>query len=132
MTKFFAWLLGVELVVGGLAPVIFKTISDRFVAGMVAGAIFVALGVFLVVLGLQSKGFRRTASFWAGCLHLFASALPLLITRIVNYSRGFEDVLVLGLPGPVFHRVSTTIFTILLVATSIDLVRAWRASSRPS
>ena len=130
MKRFYAGLLIVELIVAGLAPVIFINIENRLIAGLVAGAVFVALGIFILMIGIQSRHFRTTPTFWAGCLHLFGSALPLLITRQLNYSRGFEDVFVLGLPGPVFHRVSTLIFFILMAATTFDLVRQWRA--RPS
>jgi hypothetical protein len=127
MTKFYGWLLVVELCVVAAAPVIFTTVENRLIAGIMAGTLFVGLGVFIVMVGVQNKPFRRVPTFWAGCLHLFGSALPLLITRMVNFSHGFENVLVLGLPGPVFHRISTGVFAILLIATAFDLIRAWRA-----
>ncbi len=126
MKRFYAGLLLVEFIAAGLAPVIFINIENRLLAGMIAGTIFVALGVFILVIGFQSRPFRKTPTFWAGCLHLFGSALPLLVTRILNFSKGFEDMFVLGLPGPVFHRVSTIIFFILMLATAFDLVKVWR------
>ncbi len=129
MNRFYGCLLTVELITVALAPIIFINIEDRLVAGMIAGAIFVALGIFIVMIGVQSKAFRKTATFWAGCLHLFGSALPLLITRLINFSKGFEDIVVLGLPGPVFHKVSTFIFLILILATSFDLIKSWRTSA---
>ena len=128
MTKFYVWLLVIELMVVAAAPVIFTTVESRLLAGMMAGAIFVALGVFIVTIGVQNRAFRRTPTFWAGCLHLFGSALPLLITRLVNISSGFEDVHVLGLPGPLFHRVSTAVFAVLMLATAFDLIRSWRTN----
>jgi hypothetical protein len=130
MTKFYGWLLVVEFLVVAAAPVIFTTIESRLLAGMLAGAIFVALGIFIVMIGVQNRVFRRTPTFWAGCLHLFGSALPLLITRLMNVSKGFEDVRVLGLPGPVFHRISTGVFAVLMIATAFDLIRSWRTKSR--
>ena len=129
MTKFYGWLLVVEFLVAASAPIIFKSIESRLIAGMVAGGVFVAIGVFIVMIGVQNRLFRRTPTFWAACLHLFGSALPLLITRAINFSRGFDDVLVLGLPGPVFHQLSTGIFLVLMVATAFDLIRAWRRKS---
>lgn len=124
--KFFAWLLFLELVVVAIVPIIFVNIESRLVAGMIAGTIFIALGLFVFVKGLRERAFRKTFSFAAGCLHLFLSAFPLFITRLMNYSKGFEDVRVMGLPGPVFHQVSTAIFSLLLLATVIDLVLTWR------
>ena len=110
----------------GLAPIIFISIESRLIAGLVAGAIFVSLGVFIVAVGAQVRAFRKTPTFWAGVLHLFGSALPLLITRMMGLSKNFEDVRVLGISGPVFHQVSTGIFAVLLIATAFDLVRSWR------
>ena len=130
MTKFYGWLLAFEFLVAASAPVIFKTIESRLVAGMVAGSIFVAIGIFIFMIGVQNREFRRTPTFWTGCIHLFGSALPLLMTRLANFSRGFEDLQVLGLPGPVFHQVSTVIFALLMLATTFDLIRAWRQKVR--
>lgn len=123
--KRFIWLLAAELLIVAVVPIIFMKIHDRFSAGMVAGTIFIAVGVSIVVLGIKDIAFRKSLSFFAGLLHLFVSALPLFITRVINYSKGFDDVQVLGLPGPVFHRLSTTIFSILILTTVIDLARAW-------
>ena len=127
MVRFYAVLLLVEFIAAAMAPVIFINIENRLIAGMIAGAIFVALGIFILLVGMRFHSFRKTATYWAGCLHLFGSALPLLVTRLFNYSKGFEDILVLGLPGPVFHRVSTLIFLGLMIATTFDLIRVWRA-----
>ena len=123
--KRFIWLLVAELLIVAVVPIIFITIHDRFSAGMVAGTIFIAIGVYIVFLGFKDLTFRRSLSFFAGLLHLFVSALPLFITRLIEYSKGFDDVQVLGLPGPAFHQLSTTIFSILILATVTDLTRAW-------
>jgi hypothetical protein len=126
MTKFYAWLLAVEVLIVALVPVIFTQIQSRLIAGLVGGTVFVALGVFIVIVGAQVPAFRRTPTFWAGCVHLFASGLPLMITRLMNMSVGFDDVLVLGMPGPLFHKFSTAVFVVLVIATVFDLLRAWR------
>lgn len=128
MKRYFAGLLVLELIVIAIVTTIFRLIADRAVAGVIAGTVFVLLGLFIVRGGWRDRA-KRTASYWMGCVHLFGSALPLMITRLLNWSTGFEHVNVLGLPGPVFHRVSTTIYMIMLIATVWDLVRASRAQS---
>ena len=128
MKRYFGFLLFFELVVIGLVVGAFKLIPERLVAGAVAGTIFVLLGLFIVRSGWKDRT-KRTASFWMGCVHLFGSSLPLMITRLLNSSGSFEQVDVLGLPGPVFHRVSTTIYLVMMAATVWDLVRAGKAQA---
>lgn len=128
MKRYFGFLLFLELLVIGLVTGVFKVIPDRLTAGAVAGTIFVLLGVLIVRGGWKDRA-KRTVSFWMGCVHLFASSLPLMITRMLNRSGGFEQVDVLGLPGPVFHRVSTSIYLVLIAATVWDFLRASKAQS---
>ncbi len=128
MKRYFALLLFLELIVIGLVTAVFKLVADRLTAGAIAGTVFVLLGFYIVRGGWKDRT-KRTASFWMGCVHLFASSLPLMITRLLNRTGGFEDVNVMGLPGPVFHRVSTTIYLALIIATIWDLVRASKAQS---
>ncbi len=130
MTRIFRnYLLG-EILVIIAVPSIFRGIESRLIAGAVAGTIFVALGVWIVMRGLRDSSFRWTPTFIMGAIHLFGSALPLMITRLMNAAAGFEDVLVLGLPGPVFHQVSTGIFSLLMIATGVDCIRSYLRDRR--
>lgn len=104
----------------------FRLVEERLIAGAIAGSIFSLLGIAIVIRGIRDRGFRSGFTFYAGCAHLFLSSLPLMITRFLNRAVGFEQVNVLGLPGPVFHKVSTAIFLLLIAATVIDAFRDWR------
>ena len=128
--KKFGYRLIAELFVVVLVPLIFHYIENRLYAGMVAGTVFIVLGLYVIAPGLRAARDRACFSFWAGLLHLGISALPLFITRMINASSKFEEVQVLGLPGPVFHQFSTAVYTVLLVATALDLVIAYRKSRR--
>jgi hypothetical protein len=59
-------------------------------------------------------------------VHVFGVSFPMLITRALNADRAFESVFILGMPGPVFHQLSSTVFSILMLATLIDLWRVWQ------
>ena len=117
-----------EWIVIGVVICIFKFTETRLIAGALAGSVFVILGGWIFLTGLRDRSFRRSLTFWAGCLHLFASSLPLMITRFLNQTTSFQEVSVLGLSGPTFHRLSTSIYMILLVATFIDWMRVRRKS----
>lgn len=116
-----------EILVILLVVATFRSIEERIVAGAVAGTLFVVLGVWICGRALRSPRYRRTPTFVVGLIHLFGSALPLMVTRFANSAALFEDVRVLGLPGPVFHRVSSFIYLALLLATLVDWIRFARA-----
>lgn len=124
----FAIFLFLELIVVFAVMAIFRWIESRFAAGMVAGGIFIALGLSIFVYGLKTPPFRRSATFLVGSFYLFFSAFPLLVSRGLNADMEFRDLYVWGMAGPVFHRVSTAIYMVLLVATFVDGgMSLWRA-----
>ena len=102
----------------------FKLIADRGLASMVAGSMFVALGVTILTLGLRDRGFRKTFTFWLGLIHLFVISLPMLGTRIATFGADFQSVMILGfIPGPTFHGMSEMFYVALVIGTVIDRVR---------
>lgn len=123
MRRNFIYFLAAELIVIGLVLLIFRFIEPRILAGATAGSVFVALGLYIFVSGVRNVEVRRSLTFVVGSIHLFVVALPLMITRFLNSSLVFEDVRVLGLPGPVFHQVSSYVYLALIVATVIDIIR---------
>ncbi|HVK60275.1 MAG TPA: hypothetical protein VM432_01945, partial [Bdellovibrionales bacterium] len=73
-----------------------------------------------------SSWLRKSPTFYASLAHLFLTSLPLTITRFANYSLDFGDVRILGLPGPVFHGLSSAVYLVLILSTIFDLVRSYR------
>ena len=117
----FRWLMGAELgsVVG--VTLLFRLVEPKVVAALWAGALFVALGATIVLIGTRSREFRRTWTFRAGVLHLFATAIPLFITRLFTYGTEFRAVTIFGISGPVFHRLSEGVYLLLIAGTGFDL-----------
>lgn len=127
MEKHYRNLLIFELIVIVLVTLIFRLIESRLAAGRVAGAVFLSLGFYVVLTGLRMpRGRWRSASFLTGLIFFFGVALPLVVSRFIQSETSFEQVRVLGLPGPVFHRVSTAIYLVLMAATVWDWFRAGR------
>lgn len=114
----------VEILVIAVAVASFHFIHEKIFAGVVAGTAFTALGAWIFACGVRSPSLRKTPTFWFGCIHLFIVALPMMITRLLNHAAEFKDVLIWGLPGPVFHQISTGVYFALLAATIFDFVRA--------
>ncbi len=121
-----------QLLAIAVAGLSFSLIESRLIAGGVAGSYFLLSGLYMLAV-IFGRG-----KAWAMCMtypllaHVFVISLPMLITRFSNADKKFEDVHILGLEGPTFHRLSTTIFTILIVGTLIDLFRVWRGGLKPA
>jgi hypothetical protein len=133
MKNVFGRFFVVELLAIVVAISSFSMISEKIVAGVIAGSVFSALGLWIFATGIWSEfrhEVRISGTFWLGTVHLFAIALPMMITRLLNHSQEFKDVLIWGLPGPVFHRLSTVIYSLLLAATAIDFVLANRRKDK--
>jgi predicted lysophospholipase L1 biosynthesis ABC-type transport system permease subunit len=126
MSRVFLRLLIAEILVIPIVTLFFKVVENRMLAGAMAGGVFVALGLFIFFEGMRSRYVRRSPTFALGCIHLFVISLPLMITRLANSALAFDQVLVLGLPGPLFHQISTGIYFVLMAATLFDVVRSRR------
>jgi hypothetical protein len=123
MKKFLMYLFVAELAVVFAVGAVFRFVEPRLTAAFIAGSMFVLLGITIVTYGLMNRKFIKTPTFALGCIHLFGIALPLLVTRMIYSDRGFADVNVWGMPGPVFHKLSTWIYMGLMLATVFDLYR---------
>jgi hypothetical protein len=118
--------LGLELLAIAVAGLSFTLIESRLIAGFTAGAYFLSFGLFVLWKIARSGKLWRMLMTYPLLVHVFGVSFPMLITRALNADRAFESVFILGMPGPVFHQLSSTVFSILMLATLIDLWRVWQ------
>jgi hypothetical protein len=130
MSRTFLRFLVAEFVVIAAVVMIFRIIETRLMAGAVAGTVFVMLGLYIFISGLKEIRIRRSATFVMACVHLFLVALPLMITRALNATIQFEEVRIWGVPGPVFHQLSTVVYWLMILATVFDWYRFKRLEKR--
>ena len=125
------WILGLEVFAIVWAGAVFSLFESRLLAGAFAGSYFVILGAVIVYRASRWPEKWTSPTFYLALIHLFVISLPMVITRFLNADLPFESVHVLGLEGPVFHKLSTSIFSGLLAGTAFDLLRVWwRARQR--
>ncbi len=124
--KELALFLGLQLLAIAVAGLSFSLIESRLVAGAVAGSYFVTSGLYMVLRTSRYAGKWRLLYWYPLLVHVFVISIPMVVTRLLNSERVFEEVKILGLEGPVFHKLSTTVFSILIVSTLIDLARSYR------
>jgi hypothetical protein len=115
--------LGLELFAIVWAGLVFSLLPSKLFAGAMAGGYFVVFGLFVLYRISRWSRPWRSLTIYPLLVHVFGVAIPMLVTRFVHADLDFSQVKVWGLPGPVFHQLSTTIFSLLIAATVIDLLR---------
>lgn len=112
-----------------IAGASFAVFENRRVAGAVAGGYFVLSGLIMVWRGSRWTDKWMSAAWYPLLVHVFLISIPMIAMRFWQVAQDFEEVRIWGLPGPVFHRLSTSIFLVLVAGTIIDLIRIWRRTS---
>ncbi len=128
--KDFALFLILQLIAIAWAGAVFRIFDSRLLAGAMAGTYFTGFGLFMLYKLMRAPNTKRYLSLYPLLIHVFGVSLPMMAFRFLQYQSAFEDVRIWGLEGPVFHRLSTTVFTILIAATVFDLSRSKTASAK--
>jgi len=123
MRKKFLLFLILEIAVTLSVIIIFKTIENRSFAGLFAGSLFTGLGAYIFIELIKTKSTFRFFSFYGVCIHLFFSAIPLILTRVLNWDIPHSDLIIFGMEAPLFHSIAEKIFVILMLCTLIDLMK---------
>lgn len=124
--------LVLELLAVAIAGLSFAMIESRLIAGFTAGSYFLGSGLYMIFRIVQTGSLWKMLMTYPLFVHVFAISLPMMVTRALSADQAFESVLILGMPGPVFHKLSTTVFSVLMLATAIDLIRVWRGDLVPA
>ena len=97
---------------------IFKSIDDRVVAAMIAGAGFVLWPIIFLVNEICARNHRQISKIHlVGCLQfLVLFAIPILYLRISNQGAQFNELSLLGVSGSQLHRFSNISYMIMTVA----------------
>jgi hypothetical protein len=120
--------LGIELFAIVFAIAMFKLLPSKYLAGSLAGVYFVISGIIMLAMANHWPHKWRSLTWYVLFIHVFVISLPMLMSRFAQMALSFEDVRVFGIPGPVFHEISTTVFSILIGSTVVDGARCWWAA----
>jgi hypothetical protein len=120
--------LALELLAIVWAGVMFTVLPSKLMAGALAGGYFVVSGIFMLAMANHWPLKWRSLTWYMLFIHVFVISLPMLMSRFAQMALSFEDVRVFGIPGPVFHEISTTVFSILIGSTVVDGARCWWAA----
>lgn len=111
------------------AAVVFKTIPSRFVAGNLAGFVFLVVGLSIITYGIRQLGGWKSFSFWFAALQVCFFSIPMLVVRWLHPTEPFEVLTLFGLSGPQFHHLSEGMHLLLMAGTALDLFRVHKRLS---
>ena len=95
---------------------IFKSIQPKNLAAIFAGSTFLSLSLFVIFyeFTINKAKIIFSLSFWGAFLFMMIFSIPMLFTRIMNYDTAFENLEILLMPAPIFHKASNTGFLIMM------------------
>ncbi|MGZ3723768.1 MAG: hypothetical protein ACXVA9_12585 [Bdellovibrionales bacterium] len=120
--------LAIELFAIVWAGTMFTLLESKLIAGALAGGYFVVSGIIMLGMANHWPEKWKSITWYVLFVHVFVISLPMLMSRFAQMALSFEDVRILGLSGPVFHQISTTVFSVLIGGTILDWLRSWWAA----
>lgn len=108
---------------------LFATIPEKKIASLVAGVGFLILP--LLVLNSEfakAEQKSRAVILFTGVFFIF-SALPIFLLRVLNWSREFSELSILGIPADYLHRSANFLYLLVVIAVSIKTFRERKAKS---
>lgn len=125
MRKKYISYLTLEILTTVFVILLFRFIENRNIAAVIAGSTFIAIGAYIVWDLCKTRLHFKSFSFYAATIHLFLTAIPLLASRLMNWSVPHSELLILGMPAPSFHKLAEKVFTVLILCTLIDLCKTF-------
>ena len=120
--------LALELFAIGWAGAAFTILESKLIAGALAGGYFVVSGIVMLGMAVHWPEKWKSVTWYVLFVHVFLISLPMLMSRFAQMALSFDEVRVFGIPGPVFHQISTGVFSVLIVGTIVDWLRTWRTA----
>jgi hypothetical protein len=112
-----------QLITLPLVISIFKFLEPRILAALAAGSWFCVSSSFMVYRSYKWPKFWSAPVFIVSIIFCIGISFPMLLVRAFHWTQPFDEISIWGLPGPVFHRLSNSVFLALIVATVLEIVR---------
>ncbi len=119
--------LGLQIFAILWAGLVFSILTNHRLAGALAGGYFVITGLFMLYRTRHWPRKWHSLTIYVLLIHVFLISIPMLAARAWQLDADFTDVRIWGLSGPVFHKISSGVFSALIGALFIDRMRAGKA-----
>jgi hypothetical protein len=127
-TKDLFLFLGLEVASVVIAASSFALIPSKTVAAGIAGGYFFLFSAFMLFRMLRWPKWWEAWTFYPTGLFLFGIAIPMLWVRFTNIQVPFNKLHILGIPGPEFHQMATSMLGLLFLVTLAEAVHSATAS----
>lgn len=110
---------------------IFKNIHPKNLAAIFAGSVFICTSLIVLLLEFRNnrKKFFSSLSFWGALGFLLFFSLPMFSVRIMNYEIDFENLTILFMPAPQFHKVSNYGFMLMVLFFTLEWFKKIKSTS---
>lgn len=109
----------VVVMIGVMAS--FKLIPEKQVAAVVAGLLFLVSSLGILYFEMKHADYKKRFTFWGTLAFVLACAIPILALRLLNWGVPFEELSVLGIPGPEIHKFSNYMFFLMVICLFVDI-----------
>lgn len=121
--KTFLKILIIQVITIPLIVVLFKTLQNNKVSGLIAGCIFFVISLFFLKRLIYNTVYLKTFSFYGILFHLLFAVVPLMAVRLFYLNEDFSNLIVFGIKADSFHKISESIYMIMVLCTALDLLR---------
>ena len=110
---------------------IFKNIHPKNLAAIFAGSVFICTSLIILLLEFRNnrKKIFSSFSFWGALGFLLFFSLPMFSVRIMNYEIDFENLTILFMPAPQFHKVSNYGFMLMVLFFTLEWFKKIKSTS---
>lgn len=113
-------LMQILVIIGVIA--LFRFIPDRKIASIFTTFLFITLSAILCYSEFTKPKRWRNPLFISSGIFLFLIAIPLAISRFLNWEMDFSQIKVWWIEGPKFHGISNYFFILMIVTTIWKLI----------
>lgn len=114
------WPVAVQIIQIPIVITIFKTVSDRQIAGLVAGSMFALVAILLMDHFYKKYGVKSPSLYFL-MAHLFLITIPMLMFRLAYWGTPFDELSILGISGPSFHAFSERFYTLVILCSIYEI-----------
>ncbi|MFS4460984.1 hypothetical protein [Bdellovibrio sp. HCB2-146] len=118
-----------QVIVIFVVMALFKWVENRQIAATLAGLLFVILPTVQMIKEYQRAELEEQWWFVAVLQFWTLFALPILWIRLTNWGVPFDQLSLIGIPGPVIHSWSSKSYTAMMILTIWTAFKTKKAGS---
>jgi len=97
--------------------------------GEMAGALFVSIGIILLVHLIKKTSFRSSPIFWVASAYLFVSTF-LFGGNLSHFGTSLSSYTFLNIPAAWIHHITEVLYLAVIILTLVEIYRMKRVSSK--